>query len=177
MDLATWLRGWLARHPLKEPTDLDRAQYTAEVMARVRSLARPVTAPTPASRRTWWLRPVLVTVTAAAAVVLVVRMLDQAPQHVAREDQQIPWLSEEGRVPLVAKPAQGAEEIAGDAAGVNELMLAEEHSEDAVWLEETLKLLEEFDEELPEDSFDEGSDNDWLDELEMLDEDALLTSS
>src|SRR3989338_5494238 len=41
MDLAAWLRRFLSTHPLKLPTGSDRADYTAEVMARVRSLETP----------------------------------------------------------------------------------------------------------------------------------------
>lgn len=138
MDLATWLRQWLTRHPLKEPADLDRAQYTAEVMERVKSLEPPLTTPAPAPWRMVWLRPALVTVTAAAAILLVVGRTAQPP------------------IPVV--------------------QVAEQLSEDDLWLEETLQWLEEFDEELPEDVFEDWSDEEWLQELERLDEELFLSS-
>ena len=43
MDFHTWLKDWLARHPLREPRELDRASYTAEVMRTITEEApRPV---------------------------------------------------------------------------------------------------------------------------------------
>ena len=157
MDGASWFRRWLSRHPLKEPSDLDRAQYTTEVMDRIRALEQPVavSAPAAARRRMLWLRPALVAMTAAAAVavVLLVRRSDQSQLTVV----------------------QGLDDSQPETARA--LRLAESPSEDEQWLEETLRLLEEFDEELPEDVFEDWSDDDWLDELQMLDEYELYASS
>ena len=45
------LFSWLSRHPLKGPSGIDRAQYTAEVMARVKAQVSPALAPAPPARR------------------------------------------------------------------------------------------------------------------------------
>ena len=215
MDLATWLRQWLSRHPLKELPDRDRAQYTAEVMERVRAIARP--APAPARRRIVWLRPALVTLTAAAAVVLIVGRLNESHLDVGQGVQDAQRLAEGKRIPLIPQPADPEEEIIQSLAALDELMLAEDLTgaqqwlENAVpllqeldeepwevlaqdletadafmlaedpaadeqWLEETLRILEELDEELPEGELDEWSDEDWLDELELLDDDLFASS-
>lgn len=47
--------------------------------------------------------------------------------------------------------------------------------EDQAWLEETLQLLDELEEELPEDAAPD--DESWLEELEMLDEAELAARS
>lgn len=152
MDLTTWLRRWLEHHPLKEPQDADRVRYTAEVMARVRLLERPAPARAPAGDWLQGWRPALVTVTAAAAVVLVA-----------------------GRVGLAPKP------FARDPAGQIDrpLVLAEDTSDEAQWLDETLRMLDEFDQDAPEDSSGDAnvSDDEWLQEIEMLDEHDLLAGS
>ena len=85
-----------------------------------------------------WLRPALVAVTAAAAILVVIGRVEQSPVQV--------------------------------------IQVAEQLSEDDLWIEETLQLLEELDEELPEDAFDDWSDEDWLEELELLDEEFVTSS-
>ncbi len=70
MDFMTWLTTWLAKHPLKAPSDAVQRRYTAEVMEQVRALHAPVRAP----RSSWltWPSFSLGAAVAAAAVLLVV---------------------------------------------------------------------------------------------------------
>ncbi len=180
MDFTSWVRRWLTQHPLKEPAETDRAQYTAEVMARVRRLAQPA----PAPRRVWWLRPVLVTVTAAAAVVLVVGRVNQAPIRVAHDAEDGPMVAAVDKQPLIAQPAVPEDALVEEfAQSVEEfllaeaLILAESSSEDEAWLEETLRLLDALDEDLPEGDTGDWSDDDWLDELDLFEDEDFFVSS
>lgn len=131
---------WLTRHPLKKPSGIDRAQYTAEVMAKIKALDAPAPAPAPA--RSWlpWprLAMTLATVATGILIMLSVRHQAQAP---------LPQLAE--------SPAA---------------------SEDQ-WLEETLLLLDELDEDVSSDTAGDGSEDEWLEELELLDETDLASSS
>lgn len=160
MDLTTWLRRWLTRHPLKEPSDTELARYTTEVMARVRSLERPAPAGAPARGWLLWWRPALVTVTAAAAVVLLVGRVDRTPQPLARDVNRV---TDGARANRTDRP----------------LMLTEDASDEARWLDNTLQVLDEFDQDVPEDISDDEnvSDDEWLREIEMLDESDLLAGS
>lgn len=55
--------------------------------------------------------------------------------------------------------------------------LAESSPEDASWMEETLELLDQLDEELPEAvDEDAASQEEWLKELELLDDSTLASS-
>ena len=206
MDFTGWVRRWLTQHPLKEPAETDRAQYTAEVMARVRRLAQPA----PAPRRVWWLpacrdavwswwcdagrpacraaaqawRPVLVTVTAAAAVVLVVGRVNQAPIRVAHDAEDGPMVAAVDKQPLIAQPAVPEDALVEEfAQSVEEfllaeaLILAESSSEDEAWLEETLRLLDALDEDLPDGGTEDWSDDDWLDELDLFEDEDFFASS
>lgn len=96
MDFATWFKSWLARHPLKTPSDDVQAGYTAQVMARIRARQ-----PDPAPRWLAWPSLSLGAALAAAAVLLVVgrmpsRGLPAAPGMVLAEspstDEQ--WVQE-----------------------------------------------------------------------------------
>ena len=149
MDFSTWLTHWLTRHPLKEPPSPDRADYTREVMATVRTLDRPVPAPVPA--RPWfsWPRPAFAVAAAAAGVALVIATATRSTPQVAREPSP------------------------------STLTLAESPEGDDQWIEETIQLLDQLDEndDLSQDAPGEVSDEDWLNELEMLDETDLASSS
>jgi hypothetical protein len=144
MDLATWLKTRLQRHPLKEPRDADRARYTAEVMTRVRRLASP--SPEPVRRWLPWPGRVVLAFASVAAGIIVAVAVSQTV-----------------RMPGLASPAAVA-------------VLAESPADDdQAWLEETLQLLDELEEELPEDTAPD--DESWLEELEMLDEAELAAKS
>ena len=139
MDWLTRLTRWLTRHPLQEPRQTDPARFTAEVMARVRSLEQPHAA----SRPTFgWLRPVLVTAAAAAVIVVAAT--------------------------AVSLPRRPQERM---------LVLAEDPGTEERWLDETLELLDAFDEDLPDEPADQWSDQDLLEELQLLEDAEQLASS
>ena len=149
MDFSHWLKSWLARHPLKEPTTIDRAGYTRQIMARVNALDRPAPAPSPV--RSWlpWPRLVLAAATAAAGVALVMSTANRSTSQVAQ------------------------------APAHTTLILAESPATDDQWIEQTIQLLDQLDEsaDVSQDASGDASENEWLKELEMLDEDDLASSS
>ena len=71
------LLSWLTRHPLKEPTDMNRAQYTAEVMAKIKAAESPA----PAPARVWlsWPRLAMTLATVAAGMLIMLSVRHQAP--------------------------------------------------------------------------------------------------
>ena len=97
-------------------------------------------------------------------VLLVVSKIDQAPQ-IAEE------ASSEAQPVQVADIPEAASVQAVELIPTPSMVLAEDGGEDAAWLEETLQLLEALDEDLPVDSSDGWSDEEWLNEIEMLDDD------
>ncbi len=157
MEFLTWLRSWLMRHPTKEPTDAERAHYTAEVMARVRALG-PLPGGSPARAPVrpwaWWPRMAMAMATAACLVFA----LTSAHQTRRQLAQQPPGAT---------------------ASHPSATMLAESPTSDEAWLEQTLDLLEQIDEEPPsaETAGDGSNDEEWLDELQWLDERELSTAS
>ncbi len=161
MDFTAWLRTWVARHPLKEPMDTSRTAYTTEVMERVKALApTPNLAPSQVRNNlVWgwgWPRLAVGLATAAAAVFVVFTMDETRHQRrLARS---------------ITDQAEILTALDEDALPPDEdlLLLAETPATDEEWLEQTLQLLEELDEELPADAASEDSEAEWLQELEML---------
>lgn len=148
MDLATWFRQWLTRHPLDTPAGVDRARFTADVMAKINALPSvsgraPVLAPV----RVWtiWQRLSLTVATVAAGAAIAVVALRSSHQQ-------------------TAGPAEP-------------LVVAEAQSDDDEWLQETLQLLDQLDEDVASDAVQNGTDEDWMQELQMLDETDLSTGS
>lgn len=165
MEFLTWLRTWLTRHPLKEPAETERASYTAEVMARVRAVG-PLPGGSPARVPVrpwaWWshyLRQVVgwprfaVAMATAAGVAVAVGTFSQERPHLARQLPQDVRISE---------PAA----------------LAQSPSTDEEWLERTLQLLEQLEEDPSAETAGDGADEeDWLQELQWLDDSELSTAS
>jgi hypothetical protein len=153
MEFLTWLRSWLTRHPLKEPAETERASYTVEVMTRVRALGSPsvvTPATVPVRRWSWWPRMAMAMAT-AAGLVFAVSTVHQTRRRLAQQPQ-------------------------GAAASHPSAVLAESPVSDEEWIEQTLQLLEELEEETaPETAGDGSNDEEWLDELQWLDESELST--
>ena len=191
MDFATWLHSRLARYPLKEPQAFDRARYTAEVMERVKALGEPAPALRPASR--WWAWPRLALAAAAVAVALLVVGRVQSPgpgpvpasmtgapetplaEQIADDTQVLAALDE--LLPLAPVAPDDAEGLADELEAVDALLLAEAPPSEDAWIEQTLTLLEQLEEDLPEGDTDDPSGDEWLDELQWLDEHDLAASS
>ena len=161
MDFMARLRDWLARHPLKEPTHANRAAYTAEVMARVKARVSAPHAPgvRVQNRLAWgWPRLAAGLAAAAASVLLALTV------HGAWRGQRLARAAAEEAEVLVA-----LDEEALPLREEDLLLLAEMPAEtDEQWLDETLQLLEELDEALPDDATSGGSEEEWLKELERL---------
>jgi hypothetical protein len=186
MDFTTWLNTWLTRHPLKEPTHLNPADYTAQVMAKVNALTPPsVEAPVSSPIRLWrsWPRLALVGASVATGVLLVLGRINRSQVQLVQEaqgiDRDAQLLTELGEpLPLPSEDAEGIEELAQELHANDTVMLAESTSSDDQWLEETLQLLDQLNEDLPATDAGESSDDEeWLNELQMLDEDELSSRS
>ena len=135
------LFSWLSRHPLKGPADdMDRAQFTAEVMAKIKAEESPA----PAPARTWmpWPRLAWTLATVAAGILIMMSVTHQAPRQLAQ---------------IAESPAIASEDQ---------------------WLDETLQLLDELDENAASgESAGNEADDQWLQELESLDDTELATNS
>ena len=140
MDVASWFRAWLTRHPLKEPPalDLDRSRYTAEVMARVKAHGQTVWVP--ARRWTVFPRAAFAMATVAASITVVFGL---TRWHLRPPVERL------------------AETIT-----------------DEQWIEQTLQVLEQLDEGIPpEDAVEGTSDDEWFEELQILDDLELSAAS
>ena len=177
MDFEAWFQRWLTRHPLKESTERDRASYTAEVMTIVKALAP---APTESMVKGWrrqvvwgWPRLALVAATALAGLAFVVFATTRhsggrLAREIGRETQLLAALEGEGMAPL---NGNDVEALTHDLETADTLLLAESPPRDEQWIEQTLQLLDELDEEVPVDaSGGDSSEQDWIQELEVLDE-------
>ncbi len=161
-DFLSWLKDWLIRHPLRQPDGGQRETYIKEVMARIRASESPA----PGVVR--WLafprpRVVFALGTAAVCGVALVVLLHRAPAQIAR--------GIEPRQPAVATSAHGRH-TRSDLWMVAE---SNPHADEDAWISQTLKLLDELDEE-PQVSSDDKNIEDWLKELKALD-DAEIASS
>ena len=177
MDLATWFRRWLSTHPLREPLQLDRAHYTAEVMQRVKGAPEP--APIYVVRWTTWPRLALATAAVAAVALLVVGRVGERPVQMATTvEDDLNLLAALDEPALVeGVDAEDLEALAQELETNDVLLLAEAQPSDEQWLDETLLLLDQVDEDVPEDAVGDGADDQWLDELQLLDEQELSVSS
>ena len=180
MDFTTWFRTWLTRHPLKTPSGLDRRQYTAEVMASIRALD-PASARTPAAHpvRQWafWPQFAMTIATAAAGIAIAVGTVSSShrrfARNVAQEAQVLAALEGPNSEPLLGVGSE-AERLSAELEMHDSLVLAEAEVSDAEWIEHTLKLLDQLNEDASADTAGDGSkdgsDEDWLKELQTLDE-------
>lgn len=186
MRFETWLQSWLSRHPLKEPPAKSPSAYTAEVMSRVKSK----TAPAGSSRARlavplWeWPRLRVVLATACAGVVIAVGIsryrATQLAQSLIRQSEQLAELAGPEQEALIE--ADDVKTIASDWEEMDRLMLAESDrpstTDDAKWIDELSRVLNQLDEDVSGDDASSDVDQDqWLDELEMLEQTGNTASS
>ena len=184
MDFTTWLQQWLARHPLKM-RDLnaeDRARFTQTVMQR---MPAPASAATPGWRALLasLLRPQLALGMAAAAILAVLLVGRQAPGPAAVA-QAGPSVEERALIVAALNDptsdvlaAVDEQALADELMAQDALMLAEATpTADEQWLNQTLELLQQFDEDVSSDGA-EASDEEWLQDLQLLDDAELSTRS
>ena len=178
MEFTDWFKRWLRKHPLREPPSFDQARYTADVMKRVKDLA-------PSSARQYetrsmifsWPRLVFGGLSLALMAVLVVFATAsytgrRLAKEVTREAQILAELGEP-----VASSESDTEEIALDIQAADNLMLAEATKSDDQWIQETFQLLDQLGEDPRTGNSNGSSDEDWLDELQMLDNNEPSSSS
>ena len=176
MDFSRWLAGWLKRHPLKDSRDLDPARYTAEVMARVRALEPQSTSAASPLRWLPWPRLALTLATAAAGLLVAVGVVYRSASRLADQiDQEAQVLASLDDTVLVEPLVVGEDELVDEMEAQDLIVLAEEPASDDAWVNDTLKLLDQLDDELPAD--DSSSSDDWMNELEVLDDSELAANS
>lgn len=176
MEFMTWLRGWLARHPLKEPDQTQRQQYTADLMKRVHALPKPARSTQPAgwAIRQWLTWPGFAMACATALVVIVMVGLRHNALQVAKQMQEEP---EPSRMQVAQLPPAYVPPIAA-VMKPDSVRLAEAQGDDEQWLEQTLLLLEDLNESgSAESSSSNDSSEQWLEELKQLDEQELVSNS
>ena len=186
MDFSTWFRAWLWRHPLNAPATLSEPQYTTEVMARVRRLASTPSASTAAVTQplVWgWPRLVLSAMSVAAGVVLTVGLVrhsrEQTASGVAQDTEFLAQLGKQPESLLADDPDNLAGELeAVDETTIETMTLAESTPDDEAWLEQTLQVLDQMDQDaVPQaDTSERSSEDDWIDELQLLDESELASN-
>ena len=181
MDLATWFRRWFSTHPLKEPAAHERSAYTADVMVKVKAFGRPVPSSAPIRVLFPWPRLALAMATAAVGVAVVVVTVRSQTSHLAQQitndAEVLAELNEPGSGPA---PDGDAEALTDDLETMDTILLAESLPSDAQWTDQTLQLLDEADDDPSEGLFSDPSDaseDEWLQELQQLDESDLTASS
>jgi len=188
MDFAAWFRAWVTRHPLKTPRGTDTVCYTDDVMAKIKALA-----PTPNVGRplvmpylVWgWPRLALIAATAAVGLLIVIGTVHRTQLQLAsaidRDAQVITAVDE--LVPT-APNGNGAtpEDLAQELQTADALILAESVPSDDQWLDQTLQLLQQLDEDVPAEAISTNghaaeSQDELLKDLQQLDEKDLTANS
>ena len=183
MDFADWLTTWLARHPIKAPSEIERGRFTAQVMARVRAEASPRRSTLAALQWGFWPRLGLSLATAAAVLAVVGQIhpagsSQRLAAQLARESELLAELDEP--VNAVVAASDDVNGLAEELEHEDVLVLAEAPPSDDTWVANTLQLLDQLDEELPEApaAGDAASnDEEWMNELQTLDESELAARS
>lgn len=177
MDFPTWLRQWLKRHPLKDPPQLDRARFTAEVMARVRRVSVPSSAAAPQTMRQSWplMRLGWIAATAVAGIALIVGTTlhghRQRADRVVDDMQLLALVNESDAAIQHVQEMDDPEALAGELELIDQLtVLAEATPSDQQEIERALQLLEQLDEDAPEAAINSSSDGVLIEELQQLDE-------
>ena len=168
----SWLKDWLARHPVNLPPASLQASYAEEVLRRVRRAS----VPSPARWRLPRFQIAVAFGTAFAAGLAVVVLTNRSPIRIAKEVEQS-WqlLSEIGDPDPDEEfsPTTLDEDVQLD----DQLVLAETEPalEDEAWIDQTVKVLNAFEAEPDVESRD-AQIEEGLEELERLDEEDLASS-
>jgi hypothetical protein len=181
MAFLDWLSRWLAHHPIKSPSVSDRAEFTAGVMARVRAAAKPGNARAASALRLGlpWSRLAVSAALAAAAVAAVGVLQPLRPgSPSAALLQEADMLAELDESAAADLSVDDVESLAEELEHQDAVILAEAPEDDAAWLTQTLQMLDQLDQELPEDATSApGEEEEWLQELQSLDESELAAPS
>jgi hypothetical protein len=183
MTFAARLQRWLKQLRLNVPDDRDRSRYTAEVMAKVQGYAP---APNLSRIPLWnklvlgWPRLALTAAAAVAGVTFVFWSSDTANQRLADQVARESLLLAEVGEPVNGQVIPDEVDALAEELQMEDLMvLAESQPTDDEWLDQTLQLLDQIDESLPaeNEAGNPSSDDDWLQDLQMLDESELASKT
>ena len=168
----TWLKDWLARHPLRAPSESMQASYTREVMERIKEEV----APAPVLR--WIPRPRLALSFAAVAACFVVWIMvgpraqtGAVVRHIDEDFEILALMEEPVDLPLDYEDLE--EEI--KSMDVLVITQAREAQSETSWILQMMELMDELEEESGPDGDDQTLD-DWLREIEFLDQEDLASS-
>jgi len=188
MDFVTWLRTWLARHPLKAPEETDHTRFTQDVMARITASAPTPSASMSLSRirlMLGWPRLALIAATAAVGVLIFIGTAHRTQVQLAGaidRDAQVMTAFDELVPTAPAGNRTTPEDVARELQMTDLLVLAESTPSDDQWLDQTLQVLQQLDEDVPADVTGTGgsaseSPENWLNELQQIDETELAANS
>jgi hypothetical protein len=157
---------------------LDRAQYTAEVMARLKTHAQPLPA------HQWMPVPqwALAAAVATAGLIVAVGTVQVQRRQVAERTtaQETALLASLGELDVELPNGDDAATLSQEAEAVDSfIMLAESPPGDEQWLDQTLELIDQLEEDGAEagEASDGLSEEEWLHELEVLDSAEISASS
>lgn len=173
MSFDDWFKAWLAGHPLKSPTARDPSRFTAQVMAQVR-------APAPAAKLQMVWRGLVVPLAVAAGVLVAVALRSSGgfeSRLAAQLSDQADLLAELGEPVGGSLSAGEIRALADELERQDALVLAESPPDDDTWIAQTLQLLDQVDQELPDDASTGSSDERWMQELQTLDDSELAARS
>ena len=181
MLFATWLKEWLSRHPLKVPDDVNPKAYTHQVMARVKAFHEPARHDATAAVQRWLAWPQLAMACGAVAAGVLVAITvghsrnEQLAREITRDAQVLAEMGEPVTDPVSPTDVDG---IAEDMATIDAMTLAEAPQSDDAWLKETLQLLDQLQEDVPDDaSSGDAPDEEWMKDLQTLDDSDLSQPS
>ncbi len=155
------------------PNKYDAAQYTMQVMAKVRAIGQA--GERVVSRWSWVNLSRLGLATAAVAVGFLI-VLTRGPREDAgrlaesifHEAQVVEQLDETAQM---VSAANDVDALTQEMQLLDTMMLAEAPPSDEQWIEQTIQLLDSVDDGTSaEQSAEPASEDEWLNELQMLDE-------
>lgn len=173
MDFVQWIQDMLRRYPMKPKhfTPEERQAFTQGVMQRVRALEAQ---PQPVAVRSWswnWALPRLAVGVAMASLIFSVvwyqRPVLMQPGTMLASSQDLEVLHAFDALDENAMVDE-LELLVDEAEDMQWMLLAEQAvSSDQEWIEQTLEVLDAFNElDLPAEEMDEL----WLEELDLLEE-------
>ena len=193
-----WLRTWLAQHPVRRPAQGDDPAYARQVLTRIGRTQpeRPSVLAGLADALYTRLSPARLSLAAGGVLAAALFLVTTArqPQMPSQPQPAVVAAQITRDATVIAQAADAADDPLADVLNSHAIepdlrmidqymMLAESGSsatsDDEAWITQTLQLLNEFNEDTDADtnSNDSASVDQWLQELQLLDESELKATS